>query len=332
VALFNRPSRLQAVSVAGIERLYVLDDNNGCVRSMPLGLPPNGTVVRSETLCSDASTLAHVGPDAKFPNGTTRGWQHIDGPQGFWVAPDAKMLFILDTDNNRVKVAHRSPGGNYTPWAVLAGSGAVGHSDGAAANASFSQPHGLSVAPRAGFVLVGDTFASCIRAVRISDGAVSTIAGRCGWGGHQDVPRGGDALSARFNHPHEVTVDPRNESIVYVSDVECFDDQPVQLASLNERHHCGKTTGTNEEKFFTGVRKLELAYDGKGAVSVVSVSTVAGFFNASTPSRESSNNIGMGDGMLTSGRFHYVHGVAIRPRSSGHGRHNVASSSLRLLD
>ena len=47
VSLFNHPSRLQAVSVAGIERLYVLDDNNGCVRSMPLGLPPNGTVVVS---------------------------------------------------------------------------------------------------------------------------------------------------------------------------------------------------------------------------------------------------------------------------------------------
>ena len=64
-----------------------------------------------------------------------------------------------------------------------------------------------------GFAYVADTFNSCIRAVELATGTVRTIAGLCGVGGHVDAP----------------PVDPRNESIVYVSDVECSDDGPLGL-------------------------------------------------------------------------------------------------------
>ena len=75
-ALFNRPSRVQAVTMpgsAGEERLFVLDDENGCVRSMPLQQPPNRTLVRSDTPCAAASTIGHNRSDVVFPNGTSRG-------------------------------------------------------------------------------------------------------------------------------------------------------------------------------------------------------------------------------------------------------------------
>lgn len=139
-------------------------------------------------------------------------------------------------------------------------------------------------------------------------------------GGHRDSPRGADARStARFNHPHKVTVDPLNESIVYVSDVECFDDGPWYLSSLHERGHCGNRSA-DADQFFTGVRRLELSYSydsgGAGAVVAVSVSTVAGFFNSSqAPGTDSKANVGFEDGDLSSARFHYVHGVAMQPSS-----------------
>ena len=88
----------------GSERLFVLDDHNGCVRSLPLHVAPNATVVRSETACGPASPIAHVGADAQFPNGTSRAWRWVDGPQGFFVTPGARSIYILDTYNNKVKV------------------------------------------------------------------------------------------------------------------------------------------------------------------------------------------------------------------------------------
>ena len=56
-ALFNLPARLQAVTMPdGVsERLFVLDIHNGCVRSLPLGVAPGRTFVRSETPCGPSS-------------------------------------------------------------------------------------------------------------------------------------------------------------------------------------------------------------------------------------------------------------------------------------
>eukprot|EP01046_Picozoa_sp_COSAG06_P040751 COSAG06_NODE_4964_length_3827_cov_1.468079_2_plen_347_part_00 len=264
-ALFDDPSRVQAVSVAndasdpsgGVaeeERLFVLDDKNGCVRSFPLHRPANATDVRSDTPCGSASVIGHNSSDVVWPNGTSRGWANLDGPQDFWVAAGATKLYLLDTDNNRLRVADGLPSGGFGPLTVLAGSGAVGSRDGGAAEASFTQPHGLSVAPSTGFAYVGDTFASCIRAVELATGRVTTVAGTCGGGssanrgGHADAPRGVPCSQAAFNHPHKVTVDPRNESIIYVSDVECNDDGSLHMP----RGRCRPTRGTFMQASFTG--------------------------------------------------------------------------------
>ena len=57
-----------------------------------------------------ASVARHNRSDVVFPNGTSRGWTSADGPQDFWVAPGAARLFLLDTDNNKLKVALRPIG------------------------------------------------------------------------------------------------------------------------------------------------------------------------------------------------------------------------------
>ena len=308
-ALFNMPARLQVVAdpaSSGGERLYVFDLHNGCVRSLPLGVAAAATVVRSETPCGAASTLAHVGPDARFPNGTSRGWRWIDGPLSFKVARDGATIWAMDTYANQLKVttrnspSHSSPFG---PWRVVAGSGDAGTADGPGAAATFYQPHGMDVAEGAGVAYVADTFSSCIRAVELASGAVTTIAGECGQGGYRDTPITDSALDARFNHVHRVTVDPRNESVLYVSEVECSDDGPLNLAN--------RCRPTAKGQYFAGVRKLELKPDG----SVASVTTTAG------------TGVGFADGIVGAAKFHYVHDVAMLPVFSGSNRSSISAKA-----
>jgi hypothetical protein len=304
-ALFNLPARVQAVALptnnsASRERLFVLDNHNGCIRSFPLGLSPADTFVRSDTGCGTNSTLAYLGPDAKYPNGTSRKWRWVDGPLDFWVAADARTVWVMDTYNNQLKAATKSDvdASHYGPWTIIAGSGAIGSDDGDAGSASFYQPHGMAVAETTGFAYVSDTFSSCIRSVSLSTGKVATIAGTCGQGGHRDAPPGASALSARFNHVHKVTVDPRNESILYVSDVECSDDGPLYI-----KDPCKASFGG---VVFTGVRKLEMRLDGTCA----SVTTIAGYFDPTNPKE---NPTGFADGPVSMAKFHYVHAVAVQP-------------------
>ena len=296
-ALFNLPARLQAVAdPGGGERLYIFDIHNGCVRSLPLGVAAAATVVRSETPCGAGSTLAHVGPDARFANGTSRGWRWIDGPLSFKVARDGATIWAMDTYANQLKVATRGSPSNsspFGPWRVVAGSGDAGTVDGPGATATFYQPHGMDVAEAAGVAYVADTFSSCIRSVELASGAVTTIAGECGQGGHRDAAVSGSALDARFNHVHKVTVDPRNESVLYVSEVECSDDGPLGLAD--------RCRSTAKGQYFAGVRRLELKPDG----SVASVTTTAG------------TGVGFADGDVSAAKFHYVHDVAMRPVFNG---------------
>ena len=145
---------------------------NGCVRALPLDAPAGQANVSSVTPCGVASPIAHDGPDVLWPNRSSRGWGWVYGPQDFWVAPGASAIYVIDTYNNRVVVAHAP---DFAAFATVAGSGELGTRDGPALSASFLQPHGLSVAPRSGRVYVADSYASCIRAV---DGdEVRTVAG-----------------------------------------------------------------------------------------------------------------------------------------------------------
>jgi DNA-binding beta-propeller fold protein YncE len=100
---------------------------------------------------------------------------------------------------------------------TLAGSGALGMSDGPAAQASFVLPEGVAV-DRSGDVYVADAAAQRIR--KISHGVVSTVAGsgelKAGSfyvaGGYRDGP----ALTAQFNAPSGLAVGPSGE--LYIAD------------------------------------------------------------------------------------------------------------------
>ena len=83
-----------------------------------------------------------------------------------------KRLFLADSGHNRILIASLD---GALQRAI--GSGDEGFADGAASEAEFRQPQGLSLSEDGQTLYVADTRNHAIRAVRLSDGEVRTIAG-----------------------------------------------------------------------------------------------------------------------------------------------------------
>ena len=201
---------------------------------------------------------------------------------------------------------------------MIAGSGEIGSADGPGAAATFTQPHGMGVSESRGVAFVADTFMSCIRSVELATGKTTTIAGTCGEGGHRDTGLGSSALDARFNHVHKVTVDPRNESILYVTEAECSDDGPLEMTDPCKQSAAGVV-------YFAGVRKLELHPDG----AVATVSTAAGAFDPAAPT---ASLLGFADGSIAAAKFHYVHDVQMQPVNPAAAVQRGGSTVLMVMD
>jgi hypothetical protein len=213
---FAAPTRVQVVDGT----LFVTDGMNGCIRTIKDG------VVGSATPCCTADI-------ATGPNG--------DGPQDLHVSDS--HFYLLDSYNNQLKRASR-PFGNTTGWTVLAGNGSRPHrgqsTDGPALQQALNEPHGLAVtSDGSGDVYLAETWSSCIKLLRGKTGELVTIAGKCGFGGHADDAAGG--ASARFQHPHTLALDPRDESSLYVGDSECWDDDPFPDDQVQATHSLARS-------------------------------------------------------------------------------------------
>jgi DNA-binding beta-propeller fold protein YncE len=120
-------------------------------------------------------------------------------PAALAVAPDG-AVYVADQKNNCIRVWK---GGQVSDFAGVCEVGASkgGYADGAAAQAKFKQPQGVTLGPD-GTLWVADFGNHCIRAVK--DGKVSTAAGKCGQPGYYDGP----AREALFNGPMTVSAGP----------------------------------------------------------------------------------------------------------------------------
>jgi sugar lactone lactonase YvrE len=175
-----------ALDTAG--NLYVADTNNNKIRK----ITPAGVV----------STLA--GSTQGFANGTGAAAQFYNP---FGVAADtAGNVYVADTNNNRIRKI--TPSGVVT---TLAGTGALGFSNGAGANAQFANPGGVAT-DAAGNVYVADVINHKIRKIT-PPGVVSTLAGGSTYGFAN-----GSGAAAQFNAPRGVATDPLGN--VYVADSE----------------------------------------------------------------------------------------------------------------
>lgn len=218
---------------------------------------------------------------------------------------------MMDTDNNQLKYSQRPFAGS---WTILAGNGSRPFegrgADGPALSVPLNAPHGFAV-HASGDVYIADTYSSCIRLLRA--GHITTIAGRCGFGGYADGPPG----DARFQHVHRIAFDPRNESELYVSDAQCFDD--------GDGHAFHSCSHTDHGICFSGIRKVELDPSTGRAVRVV---TVAGQATSAAHGAESHACRGFADGRTSGAFFDHVHGVAFPPLTETERLRLAAGSPL----
>jgi len=289
-AVFAAPTRAQVVD--GIP--YVLDCMNGCVRSIQ-----NGNV-SDETPCCTSDMSTGV-------NG--------QGPQDFYISEDG-FLYLLDSYNNQLK---QSPWPFQGEWTVLAGNGSRPwhglSTEGPALEQALNNPHGMAVTTDgSGDIYISQTFSSCVSLLR--NGVLTTIAGKCGFGGYAD----GDPLEARFQHPHSISLDPRNESVLYLNDAECWDDEP--FPDDNPWKPCAKTSGG---VCFSGIRKLEL---DRTTGLVVSVSTLAGKHSKKKDGKVSKSCNDYADGDPSEAMFDFIHGTAFLPLSDDEKARKAAGESL----
>lgn len=128
------------------------------------------------------------------------------------IAIDASgNIYIADTDSHVIrKIDHQ-----IRAISILAGSaGNLGSEDGTGGGARFHSPRGLAIrANSSGSLYVADTGNHTIRAINLTNGAVTTIAGTAGVSGDLD----GVGSAAQFSSPSALAVSDDGEQI-YIAD------------------------------------------------------------------------------------------------------------------
>lgn len=131
-------------------------------------------------------------------------------PTGIALSPDGKILYVADTNNNRIRQLDLAT----MRVKTVAGSGLDLSEDGPRSAASFSKPLGVAV-DSDGTIYVSEFDGNLIRRVD-TRGNVSTLAGSGVVRFHD-----GPGVRATFNHPIGLVVD-RARGLLFVADYENF--------------------------------------------------------------------------------------------------------------
>jgi len=179
----------------------------------PVGLAINGTGVlfvtdsanhriRAITPAGVVTTYSGLGTPG-FTDGIATA-ARFSSPAGLAI-DSSGLLYVADTGNNRIrKVALDGS------VSTLAGSGAAGSANGAAAVAEFNAPAGIA-RDAAGYVYVTETSSHAIRRIA-ADGFTSLFAGSTAASGHVDA----SGAAARFSNPAGLAVGVNG--LIYVAD------------------------------------------------------------------------------------------------------------------
>ncbi len=160
---------------------------------------------------------------------TTQAWGYIDGPgsvanfkrpQG--ITTDGTNLYIADTFNHVIRKMVIASGVVSTLSGRWNTAGAMGSDDGAAKDASFSSPRGITTDGL--YLYVADTGNHTVRKITIATGAVTTLAGTPGAIGSAD----GIGAAAKFDSLTGITTDGTN---VYVADTKNNAIRKIVIAS-----------------------------------------------------------------------------------------------------
>ncbi len=227
--------------------LYVADYGNHAIRRITVS---SGLVEPyAGTLAATAGATENAAADAALFN----------GPSG--ITTDGINLYVADTNNNKIrKIVIADSNGTRTVSTLSGLSGVVGTAgwnDGAAAEAQFSGPQGITTDGTN--LYVADTGNNRIRQIKISDGETSTLAGS-GATGSADSSTG---TLATFYGPIGITTDG---TYLYVADATSNKIRRVDIAAphgvttLAGSGTAGSADGVGTAATFNGPRGV--ATDG----------------------------------------------------------------------
>ena len=166
---------------------------------LPQSELPQADTLQPDLPAPQVTTIAGDGQDG-FKNGPALS-ARFTRPHSVGVTKSGGIV-VVDTGNHAIRMIDK---GQVT---TLAGTGQPGFVNGPGASAQFKNPAGLAI-DGAGRIYVADDGNHAIR--MIDKGQVTTFAGS-GQAGFLDGPVG----SARFNRPHDVTID--GNGVIYVAD------------------------------------------------------------------------------------------------------------------
>lgn len=238
----------------GQNNLYVAENNK--IRLINISSGASSDVIGNSVDNYKEST----GSDARFST-----------IQGMAVSSDGQWLYVSDRFNNRIRKVHISSQTSY--W--VSGTGAVnttgptnGYQEGAASSAKFNNPTGVVLSPDGQTLFVADTGNNRIRAVRLSDGFTSLVAGT-GQAGYTDGVGG----ASKFNKPVGITIDASGRYL-YVADtnnhrIRSIDLRTGIVRSIAGSGAAGYRDGIGSQAYFSYPEYVTMASDGKLYVSEV---------------------------------------------------------------
>lgn len=224
-ARFNNP---MDVAVDSAFNVYVADAFNDCIRKI--------------TTSQDVTLLAGSPGFSGFQDGAAGSAQFFT-PVAVEML-DGKTLLVADMTNARIRAINLTNGFVST----YAGTSSTGGDDGNVATATFRAPSGLAV-DKFKNVFVSDGWDGQANTIRkISNGVVSTIAGKYQTFGTTD----GQDTIARFYKPGHMTFS-KDGTVIYLTDRENHSIRSIDLKPVADFNTASTTIPPNVEITFTNL-------------------------------------------------------------------------------
>ncbi|MCL2625432.1 MAG: SMP-30/gluconolactonase/LRE family protein [Cystobacterineae bacterium] len=191
---FNSPWGL-AIDAAG--NLYITDSMNHCIRRMDAGA--------SRTITTLAGSC---GVNTRGDSDGTGGAAQFNEPDGIAIDVSGDF-YVADSRNNRIRKVTQAG-----EVSTVVGS-TPGFADSTENAAHFNYPNSVAIDFKTGTLYVADTWNNRIRKLT-PDGSVSTLAGSGPTGEDNGTYADGPGNEARFNFPHGMAIDERNDYLYVV--------------------------------------------------------------------------------------------------------------------
>ncbi|EDO46583.1 predicted protein [Nematostella vectensis] len=192
------------------DRIRRINPNTGMAidtrkRVMYLADVGNSRIRKVDMATAEVTTFAGNGSEGLVDGERTRA--QFKGPQSLSLDDEGDRLFVGDTDNHAIRVISLKDGSVQT----LVG-GSLGFKDGVGLKSKFYHPTGIAYDRENDILYVSDHYNHVIRAVKVSERVVTTLAGT-GREGLKD----GQGDQAAFNYPEGLEYDS-DHRVLYLAE------------------------------------------------------------------------------------------------------------------